>query len=68
MFVNLDGASGSSMDYVLGVHKIPLAFAYELRDKGRRGFFLPRKQIIPCGEEVVDSLVALTSEAEKLGY
>ena len=32
------------------------------------GYQLPSKEIIPNGEEIVDSLVGLFSEAERLGY
>lgn len=56
------------MDWVYGVVKTPLVYTYELRDKGRFGFLLPPNQIIPCGEETVDSFEALISQAEKLGY
>ena len=44
-------ASGSSMDWALGVANIPYSYTLELRDKGRHGFILPRSEIIPTGEE-----------------
>lgn len=56
------------MDWVRGVLGTPLTFTYELRDTGRHGFVLPPDQIIPCGEEILDSVEALISQAEKLGY
>ncbi|XP_044733671.1 zinc carboxypeptidase-like [Chrysoperla carnea] len=68
VYETIYGASGSSMDWVLGVVKTPLSFTYELRDKGRFGFLLPSNQITPCGKEIVDSFEALISQAEKLGY
>ncbi|XP_023247794.1 zinc carboxypeptidase-like [Copidosoma floridanum] len=61
-------ASGSSIDYAKGALKIPLAFTYEFRDKGRHGFLLPADQIVPNSEEVLDSLVAMFNEAKKIGY
>ncbi|XP_012279419.1 zinc carboxypeptidase-like [Orussus abietinus] len=61
-------ASGCSMDWVKGTLRTPITFTYELRDKGRYGFLLPANQIIPTGQEVVDSLVALFREAKAKGY
>nr|CAD7193667.1 unnamed protein product [Timema douglasi] len=58
-------ASGSSVDWAMGVHGIPIAFVYELRDLGQHGFILPADQIIPSGEETLDSLVTLITEAQK---
>lgn len=51
-----------------GTTDCKLTFEYELRDKGRHGFLLPADQIIPCGEEIVDSVEVLISESEKRGY
>lgn len=64
----LDIASGSTCDYIKGVYHKRLSFTYELRDQGRYGFVLPPEQIIPTGEETLDSLVALFKEAEKRGF
>ncbi|EFN74039.1 Zinc carboxypeptidase A 1 [Camponotus floridanus] len=61
-------ATGSTCDYIKGVYKKQLSFTYELRDQGRYGFLLPPEQIIPTGEETLDSLVALFNEAEKHGF
>ncbi|XP_031779748.1 zinc carboxypeptidase [Nasonia vitripennis] len=60
--------SGVSVDWVKAVLKLPLAFAYELRDRGDFGMLLPPEQIIPTGQEVVDSLIVLFEEGRKLGY
>ncbi|KAF2900585.1 hypothetical protein ILUMI_05602, partial [Ignelater luminosus] len=49
--------SGSTVDWTKGTYRhICIVFAYELRDKGRYGFVLPPEQIIPTGEETLDSL------------
>ncbi|XP_044733673.1 zinc carboxypeptidase-like [Chrysoperla carnea] len=61
-------ASGGSMDWVKAAFKVPITYTYELRDTGRHGFVLPPEQIIPTGEEILDSLVALFEEAENIGY
>lgn len=61
-------ASGGSMDWVRGTHKIPITYTYELRDKGRYGFLLPASQIVPTAVETLESLVAMFQEAAKRGY
>jgi len=53
------------MDWAVGVHRnIRIAYTYELRDTGRYGFLLPPNQIIPTGEETLDSVVTIISEAD----
>lgn len=56
------------MDWVKGTLKVPFVYTYELRDRGNYGFLLPSDQIIPNGEEVLDSLVTMFNEITKLGY
>lgn len=60
--------SGSSMDWVKGILKLPITFTYELRDDGQYGSLLPAKYIIPNAEEVLDSFLTLFQESSKLGY
>jgi len=45
-------ASGSTLDWTLGVAGIPYSYGMELRDTGMYGFILPPDQIIPTGHEV----------------
>jgi len=45
-------AAGASDDWYKGVLGSRFAFTTELRDTGRHGFILPKKQIIPSGEEM----------------
>jgi len=45
-------ASGGTIDWTLGVAKIPYSLGMELRDTGDSGFLLPPSQIVPTGEEV----------------
>ncbi|XP_011701633.1 PREDICTED: zinc carboxypeptidase-like [Wasmannia auropunctata] len=61
-------ATGSTVDYVKGTYGKPIAYTYELRDQGRYGFLLPPDQIIPTGEETLDSLVAMFKEARARGH
>lgn len=69
IFTTIYPASGGSADYVYGVLGVPLSFTYELRPKGYSfGFELPADQIIPVGEETLDSVVELLRTAKKLGY
>lgn len=63
-----DSVSGSSMDWVKNTFKVPIVYTYELRDKGTFGFLLPPDQIIPNSQEVMDSIVAMFKEAERMQY
>lgn len=54
-------ASGTSLDWAwddAGVY----AFTYELRDTGEFGFILPPEQIIPSGEEILESFLYVGEE------
>ncbi|EFN83243.1 zinc carboxypeptidase isoform X2 [Harpegnathos saltator] len=55
-------ATGSTIDYMKGIHKVRYSYTYELRDQGKHGFLLPPEQIIPTGEETMDSVVAMMKE------
>nr|XP_022920402.1 zinc carboxypeptidase-like [Onthophagus taurus]XP_022920403.1 zinc carboxypeptidase-like [Onthophagus taurus] len=59
-------ATGGSMDWVKGVFRTRITYTYELRDTGRHGFLLPADQIIPSGEETMDSLVTIMDEFNRL--
>lgn len=54
-------ASGSSADYTYGVCGVKYSYGVELRDTGQYGFLLPPDQIIPSGEEVFASVVAMAN-------
>jgi Zinc carboxypeptidase len=67
----LYAASGVSVDHAYGHHKIPIAYTYEMRGSGTYGnfgFFLPSEFIVPNGEEVLESLIALVAKAREFGY
>ncbi|GLG98821.1 Zinc carboxypeptidase A 1 [Gryllus bimaculatus] len=59
-------ASGGSMDWVRGEYGTPITYTYELRDTGRNGFVLPAEQIIPTGEETLDSVLTILQEARSV--
>lgn len=56
------------MDWVKGTYQTPITYTYELRDTGRYGFALPADQIIPTGEETMDSFITIMQEAKARGY
>lgn len=60
-------SSGSSIDWVKGVHDIPFVWQYEFRDTDK-GFVFPAEQIIANAEETLDSIVALVDAAQSRGY
>ena len=40
---------------------VKYAFVFELRDTGKHGFILPKKQIIPTAEETFAALHSISS-------
>nr|ALN12434.1 carboxypeptidase A [Anopheles stephensi] len=63
-------ASGSSVDWSYGAQDVKIAYTYELRPDSDawNGFVLPPNQIVPTGEETLDSLVTLLEESSARGY
>lgn len=49
---------------MFGDQNVPLTFVYELRDRDD----LDPKEIIPCAQEIIDSLISLFQTASDLGY
>ncbi|XP_023300199.2 zinc carboxypeptidase A 1-like [Lucilia cuprina] len=59
-------AAGASLDWAYGTQGVKYAYCYELRPSSTAfwtGFKLPASQIIPTGEETMDSLMAMIKEA-----
>ncbi|XP_008202378.1 zinc carboxypeptidase [Nasonia vitripennis] len=60
-------ASGGSIDWVKANFKVPFVYCYELRGRTKAGqmygFVAPPSEIIPSGQEVLDSLVAMFKAA-----
>ncbi|XP_041777926.1 zinc carboxypeptidase A 1 [Anopheles merus] len=63
-------ASGSSVDWSYGAQDVKIAYTYELRPDGNawNGFVLPPNEIVPTGEETLDSLITLLEESSARGY
>lgn len=63
-------ASGASVDWAYGALDVKIAYTYELRPGSNswNGFVLPPRQIVPTGEETLDSLVTLLEESQRRGY
>jgi len=62
----LDEASGNTIDWIKGTYNKSIVYVYELRDKSQYGFLLPPEQIIPTGEETLDSIIAMLKKAKTL--
>jgi len=60
--------SGLSIDYLAGVLRKPVVYLYELRDEGEYAFLLPPEEIIPTGEETLESLLAIFYETMSREY
>lgn len=63
-------SSGSSRGFVYDNYDIPIVFSIELRGPADTSnmFILPANEIIPTGEEILNSFVAALAEARRLGY
>lgn len=60
--------SGSSRDWLKGVHDINVTYTIEFRDKGHYGFILPPDQILPNALEMWDGVRAIVKESRLIGY
>ncbi|GAB0100028.1 zinc carboxypeptidase-like [Sergentomyia squamirostris] len=67
-FYDLYISTGTSIDWSYGDAGIIVSYTYEFRDNGTYGFVLPASEIIPNSIEVLESMVALLDESERLGY
>ncbi|XP_059616969.1 zinc carboxypeptidase-like [Phlebotomus argentipes] len=61
-------STGTSVDWAYGDAGIKIGYTYEFRDRGTYGFILPAEQIIPNAIEVLESMIAMLDECERLGY
>jgi len=60
--------SGSSRDWLKGVHNINVSYTIELRDTGNYGFVLPPDQILPTALELFDGIKAIVQECRSIGF
>jgi len=51
--------SGTSVDYVYGVHHVVHSYHLRLRDTGLYGYLLPKNKLIPLGEETFAGINAM---------
>jgi len=63
IYTTIYPASGSSTDWAYDNGGIKYSYGVELRDTGEYGFELPANQIVPQGEEVWASILALADYA-----
>lgn len=54
------------MDWVKKRFNTKIVYTFELRDRGRHGFLLPTKEIIPTALETLDALITVLEEAIKV--
>ncbi len=54
--------SGTSVDYVYGVHHVVHSYHLRLRDTGLYGYLLPANKLIPLGEETFAGINAMLME------
>ncbi|CAF0786020.1 unnamed protein product [Didymodactylos carnosus] len=59
----LYAASGNSADWVKAKRNIKYSYVIELRDKGKYGFLLPPKEIVPTAQEAFIAIGTIVKEA-----
>ena len=57
IFPRIESSGGSALDYFYHELKVKYSYQVKLRDTGSYGFLLPRDNIIPTGEEMLDALL-----------
>ncbi|EUC40710.1 hypothetical protein COCMIDRAFT_9446 [Bipolaris oryzae ATCC 44560] len=57
IFPRIESAGGSALDFFYHEMKVKYSYQVKLRDTGSYGFLLPKENIIPTGEEMLDALL-----------
>lgn len=59
-------AAGAMDDWLYEKAHVKVGMTFEMRDKGNYGFLLPPSQIVPGGEELVEGVLTLAEQLQKL--
>ncbi|USP77665.1 hypothetical protein yc1106_04939 [Curvularia clavata] len=57
VFPRIESAGGSALDFFYHEMRVKYSYQVKLRDTGSYGFLLPKENIIPTGEEMLDALL-----------
>jgi extracellular matrix protein 14 len=57
VFPRIESAGGSALDFFYHDMRVKYSYQVKLRDTGSYGFLLPKENIIPTGEEMLDALL-----------